>query len=356
VQRVRLNNANLPRTWVDWSSVAHGGRLAHTLGSSPSAWGTGKAAQPPSVNRTTLDRRTHLDASLRPSRAVVPTGTTAQQSRFDVDLLAQTPGAIVVTLKAKAPKGWRVSVAPGKPRLLVSRGLPVATSATVTVTMPAGTPVGSYPVSLKVSGRGADTVTRNATVDVRVPPACVAGAADQCAVDLAAERNADGTAAVDESGDASFDGVGWSFDAALFPPAGPVTFAGVTYLAPDPAGTAANLVQANGQALLLPAGRRSALKVVATAHNGPVSTQLTVSYADGTTAQLPITVADWCATAADGSSTVLAMPHRVKVGTGEDGPAVSLFGFDLPLDPTKEIRSVGLPDDPRVHLYAITLG
>ncbi len=354
VQRVRLNGYNLTRTWVNWSSVARGGTLAHTLGTSPSSWGTGAAAEPPSVNRAPADQRTHLDASLRPGRAVAPTGATAQQTRLDVDVLGQSPAGFVATVQTTLPPGWTADVQPGAVRVKPG-GLPTGTSVAVTVTMPAGTPVGSYPVRVTVSAPGTDPVTRDATIDVRVPATCLAGADGQCPVDLAAERNADGTATVQEPGQGNFDGGGWSYDAALLPAAGPVTWAGVTYAAPDPSGTAANLVRATGQALLLPEGRHAALQLVAASHNGPVATNLTVGYADGTSAALPITVADWAGPAQKGSTAVLAMPHRIKAGQGVDAPPVSLFGFDLPLDATKEIRSISLPDDPRVHLYAITL-
>jgi hypothetical protein len=354
VQQARLNGADLSRTWVDWSSVARGGTIAQTVGASPSAWGTATAAQPPSVNRPAGDLRTHLDASLRPATAVAPTGGTAQQTRFEVDVLGQSPRGMVATVRATLRQGWTAEVRPSTVRLMLP-GLPASARATVTVTMPAGTPAGSYPIRVTVSGYGITTVTREATVDVRVPAACAAGVDGQCAVDLSGERDTDGTATVAQSTEGTFDGAGWSYDAALLPPAGPVTWGGVTYDAPDPNGTAATFVAARGQSVLLPAGRHGRLHLVAAAHNGPVSTRVTVGYADGSTATLPITVADWCGTAEPGSTAVLTMPHRIKAYQGVDGPPVSLFGFGLPLDATKEIRSVSLPADPRVRLYAATL-
>ena len=153
----------------------------------------------------------------------------------------------------------------------------------------------------------------------------------------------------------NFDGGGWSYDADLLPAAGPVTWDGVTYQAPDPTGTAKNFVQARGQSLLLPAGDHAAVKLVATTHNGPVTAALTIGYADGTTAPATVTIADWCGTAAPGTTAVLAMPHRIKAGQGVDGPPVSLFGTSLPVPAGKQIRSLTLPNDPRLYLYAVTL-
>jgi hypothetical protein len=78
---------------------------------------------------------------------------------------------------------------------------------------------------------------------------------------------------------------------------------------------------------------------------------VTVRYADGSTTATTVTVPDWCAT----GPAVLALPHRIKAGQGTDGPAVNLFGLTVALDPGKELRSVTLPDDSRIQLYAVTL-
>jgi hypothetical protein len=214
---------------------------------------------------------------------------------------------------------------------------------------------GTYPVTVTVSASGTETVTRTATVAVRTPTTCAATPDGGCAVDLAPERTVDGTATVAAPGEGNFDGGGWSYDAGLLPPAGPVTWAGVTYQAPDPSGTAKNFVRAAGQSMLVPPGEHGTARLVATTHNGPVTGTVTIGYTDGTTSQAAVTVADWCGSAAPGTTTVLAMPHRIKAGQGVDGPPVNLFGVTVPLDAGKQIRSLTLPDDPRLHLYAVTL-
>ena len=174
-------------------------------------------------------------------------------------------------------------------------------------------------------------------------------------MDLARDLNHDGTATVAAPTRATSTARGWSYDGALLPAAGPVTWDGVTYHAPDPSGTAPNFVEARGQALLLPAGQHVALRLVGAAHNGPVTTTLTVRYTDGSSAEVPVTCGDWAGSAPDGSTVVLEMPHRIKAGQGVDGPPVRLFGGTVALDGAKTVRSVTLPDDPRVEIYAITL-
>ncbi|UQU66583.1 GH92 family glycosyl hydrolase [Couchioplanes caeruleus] len=355
IQRVRLDGRNLAKSWVDWSDIARGGTLAHTVGTSPSAWGTSVAAQPPSVNKAPADDRTHVDATIRPASAALPAGAaTAQRATFEVDVVGQAPLAIAPRITATAPAGWKVTVSPRLPKVLVTRHLPIGTTATVTVEAPAGIAAGAYPVEVQAGAPGANTVKRTATVTASQPTTCVAGGG-ACRIDLTAQRNHDGTATVAATTEGNFDGGGWSYDADLLPPAGPVTWDGVTYQAPDPTGTAKNFVKAQGQSLLLPTGDHSAVKLVATTHNGPVTAALTIGYADGTSAPATVTIADWCGSAAPGTTAVLAMPHRIKAGQGVDGPPVSLFAASLPIAEGKQIRSITLPNDPRFHVYALTL-
>ncbi|GLY94244.1 GH92 family glycosyl hydrolase [Actinoplanes sp. NBRC 103695] len=348
IKSVHLNNVGVTRNWVSWDDVAGGGTLKHTLGTKPSTWGTTTSAEPPSVNKAPQDPRKHVDASLRPATAALPSGGS---TTFTVDIVAQAPTTIRPTVSATGPAGWTVKVAPDQQDYLISSHLPVSATATVTVTAPAGVAEGSYPIEVTVGG--ANTVTRTARVVIRPALSCVAGTA--CALDLTPELTRDGTATVGSPDEGNFDTGGWSYDAALLPAAGPVTWDGVVYQAPDPTGTAKNFVTATGQSLVLPQESHSWLNLVATTHNGPVSGALTIGYADGSSEAQTITVADWCGSPTGGTSAVLAMPHRIKAGQGVDGPPVSLFGLRVPVSAGKEIRSVTLPDDSRLNIYAMTL-
>jgi hypothetical protein len=189
---------------------------------------------------------------------------------------------------------------------------------------------------------------------VTISPAltCAPGVTGACAIDL--EPTLDGTATVARPDEGNYDGGGWSFDADLLPAAGPTTWNGVPYLAPDPTGTAKNFRPATGQSMLLPAGEHSAVKMVATSYNGPVNGAFTIGYTDGTSEARAVSVPDWC-NPLPGSVNLRSMPHRIKAGQGVDRPAVNLFGFTLPVAEGKTIRSISLPDDPRLTLYALTL-
>ncbi|MDL5206506.1 NEW3 domain-containing protein [Streptomyces sp. ALI-76-A] len=305
------------------------------------------------MNRAVADSRRHLDASLRTVSDVLPTSDTAQSVRLRLDVLGQSPGALRVGVGAQAPSGWTVKTS--KPFSLTSHRLPVQQTASVDVSVPAGTAPGPYTVRITATAKGVKSVEHVAAIEVRDAARCAADIDEQCAVGLGKEVDHDGTATVTASDEGDFDGAGWSYDGDLLPAAGPVVWSGVTYDAPDPSGTAANFVEARGQSMLLPAGSYSSLRLVAAAHHGPVTTTLTVRYTDGTTAELPVTVGDWAGSAPQGSSVALEMPHRIKRGQGVAGPPVRLFGSSADLDASKTVRAVGLQDDPRVQVYAITL-
>ncbi|MFI5893588.1 GH92 family glycosyl hydrolase [Actinoplanes sp. NPDC051513] len=348
VQRVRVNGASLPNNWIPWSAIGSGGTIAHTLGTAPSSWGTGVADQPPSVNQAPADGRTHLDASIRPSSAALAPGGSVT---LTVDVVGQAPGVLRPHLSVAAPEGWKVSIR--QPQPIVSHRKPTAASGAVTVSAPAGAAFSSYDMSVSVSARGTEPEATTASLIVRKPLTCAVVGESGCAVDLGSELTRDGTATVSSPAEGNFDGGGWSYDAALMPAAGPVTWGGVAFDAPDPSGTAPNFVQANGRPLLLPPTPSRSIHLVLTSHNGPVSGALTLGYEDGTTAEAPLTVADWCGSAAAGTTTALAMDHRIKAGQGVDGPPVNLFETTIPVG--AGLRSITLPAEPRLYLYALTL-
>jgi len=349
VQTVKFNGGNQTKTWLDWKSVARGGTLAYQVGTTPSAWGTQAGSEPPSINKAQADGREHVDASVRPASAIVPTKASAQTITLSLDVLGQSPGTLTVPLKVVVPQGWS-STLQRAPLLIESKRMPVQKTVTLPIGVPANAPPGKYQV--KVS---AADVTRTVTIEIRAAGSCATVVDNQCAVDLGRERNHDGAATVSASTQGDFDGQGWSYDGDLLPAAGTVAWDGVTYSTPDAKGTAPNFVETRGQAVLLPQGNYSAVKLVSSSHNGPVTGAVTLRYADGTSTQVSVTAGDWAGSTPNGSTVVLDMPHRIKAGQGVDGPPVRLFGQSLAVDPAKVLQSITFPDDPRVEVYAVTL-
>lgn len=349
ISSASVDGRSTDRGWVGWSQIRHGGTLSYAVSSTPGSWATKPHDAPPSLDPHAHDGRVALSAAA--SSAVAPTGTRSVVLTGSV--VGQWPGSRPASQDVAVPTGWTADPARHVTRIR-SGGLPIGVDTPVTIGIPADAGPGSYPVTFRFGAPGAAPVTRRTTVTLK-DVACVSGGA-QCALDLSPDADLDGTATTSAPDSGNFDGGGWSYDAALLPAAGPTTLGGVTYAMPDPTGTTENFVTARGQQLALPAGSYSALHVLGAAHGGGVSSPATVTYTDGTSAQVPFALTDWAgSTGTNGNTIALAMSHRIKAGQGVDGPPVNLFEEALPVDPHRTVQSVALPNDPRAEVYAATL-
>jgi predicted alpha-1,2-mannosidase len=353
IQRATLGGRRLRRTYVTQREIAHGATLDYALGTKPSSWGTRRQDAPPSVDRAPF-RTVDLSGRLTPAQAIAePAPDHATTTRMTMNLLATARGTAAVTLAATAPKGFTVTPQSTRARIRAG-GLPTSAAVPLTVTVPAGTPEGSYPVSVRAQMRGAPAITRTATILVR-SGRCASTSGGACAVDLTRDYDNDGVATLDHPDQGNFDGSGWSFAANLMPAAGPATVGGVPYQAPSTAGSDPNFVEADGQALVMPEGRYAVAHVLGATHNGDVDTKATVTYADGSTATVPLRLTDWAGGGSFGNAKAIPMAYRLKAGQGQDGPPVNIWGTDLALDASKTVQAISLPSDSRIELYAITL-
>ena len=97
------------------------------------------------------------------------------------------------------------------------------------------------------------------------------------------------------------------------------------------------------------------MHVLGAAHGGDLTSSATVTYTDGSTADIPFALTDWAGSARNGNTVAIAMDHRIKQNQGTDGPPVSIFRDDLPLAPSKTVQSIALPNNADGEIYAITL-
>ncbi|GAB2476807.1 GH92 family glycosyl hydrolase [Jatrophihabitans fulvus] len=346
VRSVDVNGKGTTGTWIPFSAIARGGALDFTVGATPSAWGTRAKDAPPSIDRSADDARVSFGA--RVAGAAAPVG--ARSVTITAAMVGQWPGDHLVTTSVAVPKGWKAQPA-HTTTLLTSDGLPAQLDKAITLKLPAGTEAGEYPVTMTMRAYGVGTVTRKAVVSVQDVRCTDADGA--CA--LALQPDLDGTATVAAPDSGNFDGGGWSYDGDLLPDAGAHTLAGVPWLLPDPDGTAKNFVSADGRQLALPPGSYGSVKVLGASHGGDTRSSATVTYSDGTTASVPFVLGDWAASSpADGTALGLAMDHRIKTGTGKDGPPVNLWVSTLPLDATRTVQSITLPNA-GAEIYAMTL-
>jgi hypothetical protein len=107
----------------------------------------------------------------------------------------------------------------------------------------------------------------------------------------------------------------------------------------------------------LPAGRFSALKMLATAVNGRQQSQpLIVTYSDGTRSTFTQSFSDWGRPQNfSGESKAVTMAYRDRSTGGRDSHTFVLYGYSLAIDKSRTVSSITLPNNRNVVVLAITL-
>lgn len=107
----------------------------------------------------------------------------------------------------------------------------------------------------------------------------------------------------------------------------------------------------------LPEGKFSSLRVLATAVEGGQRRQLfTVNYADGTSKSFTQSMSDWAgAEGVHGESDAVQVPYRLAGDGSTDANPFHLYAYKFPLDGTKQVKSITLPQNRDVLVFAITL-
>jgi hypothetical protein len=116
-------------------------------------------------------------------------------------------------------------------------------------------------------------------------------------------------------------------------------------------------VSGTGQPIELPAGQFSRLSLLATGVQGSQTNQtITVTYTDGTTSQFVRSFSDWFVPGDfPGETEVVAMAYRNVSDGSQDDRTFNLYGYSLPLDNTKTVRTFTLPNNRNLVVLAATL-
>jgi hypothetical protein len=94
---------------------------------------------------------------------------------------------------------------------------------------------------------------------------------------------------------------------------------------------------------------------LATGVNGNQPNQLfRVTYTDGTTQTFTRSISDWFTPQNyPGESTAVTMPYRDTASGGRDSRTFQLYAYSLPVNPAKQVQSIGLPFNSNVEVLAI---
>jgi len=118
-----------------------------------------------------------------------------------------------------------------------------------------------------------------------------------------------------------------------------------------------NVISCASQTIPLPAGNYSRLAMLATGvQGGQTSQSFVVTYTDATTTTFVQSLSDWYSPSGyPGESKAVIMSHRnVSDGT-TDNRTFYLYGYAFPLNTTKTVQSVRLPNNANVILTALSM-
>ncbi|SEO98828.1 glycoside hydrolase family 3 C-terminal domain-containing protein [Actinacidiphila rubida] len=249
------------------------------------------------------------------------------------------------------PDGWTATPAAGS-----SATIPVIRPhGTATTTWNVTAPAGATPGANALTGTAAYDLggreSRTAKASTTVPYASLAAAFDNA-----------GISADSDPGTGKLDPGGYSLSATQlaavgYTPGAQVTANGLTYAWPDTQPGQPDNVSATGQAIRV-SGQGSRIGLLGTGISSAHSGTVTVTYTDGTTADVAVDFPDWYSNKASGNSQLAVTTANWNRPPGDTlgNHAVSLYTTGGALDPSKTVALVTLPNDSGIHVFAVSVG
>ncbi|MGW3160774.1 GH92 family glycosyl hydrolase [Streptomyces sp. NPDC001089] len=349
VHGLRLDGRDHEFTYLPKSAVTRGGRLDFDLSAVPdTTWATSAKAAPPSY------RDGEQDFLAYPARNQVTASPGGAGTKLTVDGQRLAGHDRALTVAADAPAG--LTVTGGRMNLDPRTG---SGSTELTVRAAAGTAPGYYQVPFTVRGRGGDTVHRTAIVLVAEEGGVTAALGDAFTT---VGVSSDGTPV-----EADFDGAGNSYSRQALAAAGleggaSVEVSGTRFVWPGAPAGRPDSVTANGQRLDLAGGSQGAdrLVFVGSATNGDRRASATVTFTDGSTAPADLSFGDWTRPGGGtepvfGNSVVARTEYR-NTPNGKGDPVFVFATRPYEVPEGKQIKSVTLPKEGDLHLFALGLG
>jgi hypothetical protein len=235
------------------------------------------------------------------------------------------------------PAGATASFSPATVNGAGSSALAISTSSS--------TPAGSYTVT--ITGKSG-SLQHSASVTLVVNAVNLSGGA----VDLSSVYNVSGIMTDGSLFTTGLDGDGFAYSANLM--GGTVSFNGAAFkLGPANAPDAVS-----STTIPLPGGQYSALAMLATGVDGNQGSQtFVVRYADGSSSSFQQSLSDWYTPQSyAGEGTAVMMAYRNVNDGSMDNRPFYLYGYSFPLNSSKTLSSITLPNNGNVIVLAMTLG
>jgi len=188
-----------------------------------------------------------------------------------------------------------------------------------------------------------DEIKRRSRVEVKDDAKVETKKVAYVPVDISAAFNTGAT-----GGKKGFDGYGNAYPAAKLSALKPTS---PPFDLPDFTKVEKNVLTATGQKLNVPPGKYSALHVLAAAANGDQESKVTLGYADKA-AEVAFKISDWCRKPSFGELLAASFD---RVSGEHEGARCKLYVQKIALDPTKDLHSITVPANERIHIFAMTL-
>ncbi len=161
----------------------------------------------------------------------------------------------------------------------------------------------------------------------------------------------------------NFDGAGNSYSAQALKAVGvqpnsAVYYNGVTFTWANAAAGQYDNYTATGQTIpIVPSPNATTLGFIGATNAGPASGTATITYTDGSTQTFTLTMSDWTlgggsGSVATGNQKIATMTYR-NTQTGAQKINVYLFYTDVALQSGKTIQSITLPNQSKIHIFAL---
>ena len=169
---------------------------------------------------------------------------------------------------------------------------------------------------------------------------------------------------------ANFDGVGFSYSANALAqqglsPGATVHADGLSFTWPNVQPCSMDNILAAGQTMLVQgsAGAKT-LGLLGASTNGGSQGTVTINYTDGTSSTQPVSFNDWASSPSSPDTAVATMSYRNSTGGTSQTITMYVFATTVPVDPSKTVASVTLPDvsntvangTTAMHIFALSLG
>lgn len=254
----------------------------------------------------------------------------------------------IIVMPRGSFKGEVKLTASGLPEGVTASFAPASTAATSTMTVSAAASTQPSTATVTITG-ASENVSHSATTAVTVTPV----ATGTVPVDLSSAYNVTG---IYNDGStfapaASLDNDGYSFSEQALG----IEQVGEGVIFKIGPANAPDVI--TGKTVGLPAGKFASLKVLATGVNGNQEMQtFTVTYADGTSSSFTQSLSDWAASRHfTGESTAVEMSYRLTADGSKDSRSFYAYAYTFSLDSNKEVRSVSVPSNRDVLVFAMTL-